>query len=91
MVYNLEDELERKLYSDQTGRFPKRSYKGMQYVMGGIEHVSNEILFEPLLNCTSGEIVAAYQNIVDKLKDANIKPTMHILDNKISTEFTEAI
>ena len=32
-VYNLQDEMDRKIYTNQTGTFPVTSYKGKQYVM----------------------------------------------------------
>ena len=43
-VYTLQDDLDRKMYTDQTGRFPIRSYRGMQHVMVLIELESNSIL-----------------------------------------------
>ena len=42
-------------------------------------------------NRQAGEMVAAYQRAVDRLKKAGIQPKMHILDNEISAEFKEAI
>jgi len=91
IVYDLADEMERKMYSDQTGRFPARSYKGMQYVMVVFDTISNAILVEPMRDRTAGEMVAAYQKSIDRLKKAGMEPKMHILDNEISREFKEAI
>ena len=31
--FNLSDEVDRKMYSDQTGRFPTMSYKGNKFIM----------------------------------------------------------
>ena len=91
IVYDLADEMERKMYSDQTGRFPTRSYQGMQYIMVVFDTISDAILVEPMRDRTAGEMVAAYQKSVDRLKKAGMEPKMHILDNEISREFKEAI
>ena len=90
-VYNLSEDMEQKMYTDQTGRFPFQSYKGMQYIMVLYELSSNVILVEPLRNKTSGEMVAAYQKLVDRLEEGGIKPNFHILDNEISGEYRDAI
>ena len=50
VVYNLQDEVERKMYTDQTGKFPTKSYRGMQYIMVLIEMDSNSILVETMRN-----------------------------------------
>ena len=79
------------MYTDQTGRFPVQSYKGMQYIMVLYELSSNVILVEPLRNKSSGEMVGAYQKLVDRLEEGGIKPNFHILDNEISGEYRDAI
>ena len=67
------------------------SYRGMQYIMVLYDLDSNAVLVERLRNKTSGEIVAAYQIFVDRLKSAGFEPKMHILDNEISAGYKEAI
>ena len=52
---------------------------------------SNAILVEGLRNRTSGEMVACYQSLVDRLKEGRFEPKLHILDNEISQEFKQAI
>ena len=48
-TYNLQEDLDRKLYSDQTGKFPIASHKGNQYVMVAYEmDISGSILAEPM-------------------------------------------
>ena len=81
VVYNLSKDFEQKMYTDQTGRFPVQSYRGMQYIIVLNEISSNIILVGPLRNRTSGEMVAAYQNLMNRLKEGGIQPTLHILDN----------
>ena len=79
------------MYKDQTGHFPVQVYMGMQYVRVLYEISSSAILVKPLRNKTSGEMVAAYQKLVDRLKEGRIEPNLHILDNKISAEYKDAI
>ena len=52
---------------------------------------SNNILCEAMKNRTSGEMVRAYQKLVDRLKEKGILPKMHILDNEGSEELYAAI
>ena len=82
--YNLSNDFDQKMYTDQTGRFPTQSYRGMQYIMVLYKISSNAILVEPLRNRTSREMVAEYTNLVYRLKESRINPTLHILDNEIS-------
>ena len=39
----------------------------------------------------AGEMVRAYQVLVDRLHEKNINPTLHILDNECSAEYKEVI
>jgi hypothetical protein len=59
-VYDLHDDMERKIYTDQTGKCPFKLYRGMQYIMVLYEMDSNGILVEGMRDRTSGEMVAAY-------------------------------
>ena len=80
------------MYTDQTGRFPTTSYRGMQYVMVLYEPTeSNAIMVEPMRNRTSGEMLATYLTLVNRLKKAGIEPKLHILDNECSNKSKEAI
>ena len=90
-VYDLDDEAQQKIYTDQTGRFPKKSSRGNQYIMVLIEMDSNAILVEAMKNRSSAEMIRAYQVLVDRLKSAGLQPTMHLLDNECSAEFKERI
>ena len=90
-MYDLHDDLELKMYTNQTGCFPVRSYRGNQYIMVLIELDSNSILVEAMQNRTSGEMVRAYQTLVDRLKESGIEPKMHVLDNECSNEFKRQI
>lgn len=89
--FNLKDEADRLMFSDQTGRFSTTSFNGNQYIMVLYETIGNNILVEPMRNRTSGEMVSAYQVLIDRMKEKDIHPTMYILDNECSTEFKETI
>ena len=52
-----------------------------------IRLVGISILVEAIQNRTPGEMIRAYQTLVDRLKECEIKPKLHILDNKCSIEF----
>ena len=79
------------MYTDQTGKFPVKLYRGMQCIMVLYKIDSNGILAESLRDRTSGELVKAYQTLVDRLKEKGFEPKLHILDSECSAEFKEAI
>ena len=58
-IYNLSDEAERLMYTDQTGRFPKKSSRGHHYIMVLIKIDSNAILEEAMKNRTTQEMIQA--------------------------------
>ena len=61
-VFNMKSEMDRKLYSDQTGKFPVTSYKGCQYIFVMYDmDTTNAILVEAMRNRTLGMIVRAYK------------------------------
>ena len=90
-TYDLKDYINSKLFMDQRGRFPVTSYKGNQFVMVMFEAASNNTLLEARRSGTSGEMVRAYQTLVDRFKEKCMLPKLRILDNECSTEFKTAI
>ena len=56
-TYDLSDNSEQRMYTDQTGKFPVRSYRGMQYITVLFEVDSNG---KSLRDRSSGELVQAY-------------------------------
>ncbi len=52
---------------------------------------SNAILVEGMMDCTSGEMMRAYQHLVDCLKTAEIQPKHHVLDKESSADSKAAI
>jgi len=90
-VFDTNDELAMKIYTDQTGRFPTRSSRGNQYIMVLAEVDSDAILVEAMRNRTAGEMIKTYNKLIERLKACGILPKHHILDNEISDEFRGAI
>jgi hypothetical protein len=81
-IYDLEDEAQLKMCTNLTGQFLKKSSHGRQYIMVLIELDSNAIIVEAMKNRMSGEILRAYQVLVDRLRSAGIQPKLHLLDNE---------
>jgi hypothetical protein len=90
-IYDLKDKAQLKMYTDQTGKFPQKSSCGNQYIMVVTGLDSNAILVGGMKNRTAGEIICAYQVLVDRLTSAGIQPKMHLLDNKCSVDFKKRI
>ncbi len=55
------------------------------------ESDSSAILVEPMKNRISGEMIRAYQALIDHLRTATIIPRHQILDNKCLEEFKTTI
>jgi hypothetical protein len=64
-ILDMKDEATQKIWTDQPGCFPKKSSKGSQYMMVLVESESNAILVEAIKNRMSGEMIRAYQVLVD--------------------------
>ncbi len=79
-TFDLSNKAERLMYTDRTGRFPKKSSKGHQYIMVLIEIDSNAILVKAMKNRSTGEMMRAYQVLVNRLRSTGVTPKMHSLD-----------
>jgi hypothetical protein len=90
-IYDLSNEAQRLMYTNQTGKFLKKSSRGYQYIMVLIKIDSNAMLAKAIKNRTVGEMIRAYQVLVERLCSAGVNPTMHILDNELSAKFKERI
>ena len=78
------------LYTDDTGRFPIRDRSGNQYVMAAY-HSSNVILAEPFSSRKDKYRLAAYNAIMQRLKEKDLLVDLHVLDNECSKEYQETI
>ena len=83
--------LERKLYSDQTGKFPYRSSRGNQYLLVMYDYDSNAIVFEALKTRQGAELAKAFQRCCLKLKVQPTERNLFILDNECSTDIKNTI
>lgn len=91
-VYDVEEEEElHSIYSNQTGRFPKKSNKGNQYIMVLVHIDSGAILVAPMKDRTAGEMIRAYQLLLNRLNTRGIRPKHHILDNECSEDYKAMI
>ena len=69
------------MYTDQTGVFPVTSKKGNKYIMILCEIDNNVIMSEAMQNRSSGGIFRNYLILIQQLKEAEIRPKKHALDN----------
>jgi hypothetical protein len=84
-------DLTNTIHSNQTGASPFTLQRGNRYKMVAIHINANYIFCKPMKNKTEGEMIAAYQRIVNRLRTANLGLKHHRLDNKASTAFKECI
>ncbi len=61
----MEDEATQKIFTDQPGRFPKKSSREKQYIMVLTKSNSNTIPIELMKNRTAGKMIWAYQTLID--------------------------
>jgi hypothetical protein len=91
-VYNIEvNEALLKIYTNQTGCFPKKLSLGNQNVMVLVELNSSAVLVKAMKNCTFSKMICTYQHLIDRLKTAEIEPQWHVLQNECSAEFKDTI
>jgi hypothetical protein len=84
-------ELSGEIHTDQTGKFPVTSQRGYRYIMVGIHIDSNYIFCETMKNRTEGEMITAYQKMVDRMDIAGLGLKHHRLDNECSDNFKKCI
>ena len=67
----------RQVHTDQTGKFPTTSKKGMKYVFVLYDYDSNSIHPVPIKNRSAEAILEAYKTIHSKLIKAGLRPKLH--------------
>ena len=88
----MQHDLDKRLYTDQTGRFPYTSLKRNQYIMVGYDaDGSSSILAQPMRNRSAGSMIEAYEEMIKQLPKGEERPTTHILNNEYSAELKRAI
>ena len=86
-----DEDLLKLIYTDGTGRFPKASCRGMNYILVLVEMDSGAILVEAMCDRSAGKHCRAYQVLLDRIHRSKVYPKKHILNNQISNEFRAAI
>ena len=84
-------ELKGTICTDLPGRFPFASDLNNNYIFVMYDFDSNNILGKPIKSRTASELVRGFELCYKELKEANITPVLHRLDNKISEDLIEAI
>lgn len=84
-------EARQTVYSDQTGKFPKRSQSGNVYIMVMVDIDSNCIFVEPMKSRKDDEMQRAYRKLMTRLKRAGVVPKKHVMDNEVSESMKDMI
>ena len=85
-VYIALKEVSVKIDSNQTGKFPTTSNRGMKYVMIFYVYDVNYILGAPIKNRSEVEFLRVYKKVYSELQSKGFKPNFHKMDNETSTE-----
>ena len=80
----LADQNENTIYSDLAGRFPVRSYSGMNYLFIAYIYTINAILIRPMKSRSDACMVDAFKDVYTYLTDKKLAPKLHVLDNECS-------
>ena len=77
--------------TDLPGRFPFTSNLSNNYIFLLYDCDSNNILIRPIKSREKSELVRGFEMCYKDLKEANITPILHRLDNEISDDLIAAI
>ena len=77
--------------SDLPGRFPFTSNKGNNYIFVMYDFDTNSIIGKPIKSREAEQLVIGYQQCFDELREGNITPILHRLDNEVNTLLFAAI
>ena len=72
------------IYTDLCRKCPVQSYRGMKYIFVAYIYKCNSILMRPMKGCTDKNMVAVFQDIYDYLREQNLTPNLHVMDNEYS-------
>ena len=84
MFYLEAVEVTGKMYIDAAGRFLVPSTKGNPYILANYNLDSNHIFAKLMKDRKKESQIQVVSNIIQRLKRAGLKPTFHVLDNKVS-------
>ena len=77
-------------YIDLTGRFPKKSLRGNEYILVGYHYDGNCILGEPIKDRQGPTITEAWKKLYDMFKLAGASPETYVMDNETSKDLLSA-
>ena len=83
-IYSTVIDLKEEIHTDQTGNFTHLSSKGNRYIM-----VAQNM--DKMRNISESQMMACYQQIVNRMKKAGLTLKNHILDNEASAAYTALI
>ena len=84
-------ELKGTVCTDLPGRFPFTSGMNNNYIFIMYDFDSNTIQGKPIKLRNASEFVRGFELCYNELKEANITPVLHRLDNEISDELIASI
>lgn len=85
------EELNGMIATDQAGRLPITSQRGMKYIMCLYNYNSNGIIAEAIKSRDGPSLVEGYNAMYKRLIAAGIEPVIQRLDNEASKLFIKAI
>lgn len=80
-----------KLYTNDMGQFPVQLCKGNQYIMLAYHCNSNVILVEPFKSKSDAHRIAAYNAIMERLRQQGLSIDLQVLDNEASQKYRQVI
>ena len=77
-------------YIDLTGRFPKKSSRGNEYILVAYHFDANHIMALPIKNRRGPTITEAWETIHNDFKRAGAAPNTYVLDNEKSKDLIDS-
>ena len=72
------------MYTDITGTFPVRSFKGRQYIFVAYVYDLYAIIVRAMPSCTDAAMVTAFNEVISTLKTGGYTPSLNVMDNECS-------
>ncbi|KAL7500917.1 hypothetical protein ACHAWT_008970 [Skeletonema menzelii] len=85
----LADKIEGTIYTDITGALPHRSLEGNLYYLIAYIHDMNAIMARPIKSTKSEDIVGAFEEIFQYLKERGYAPKLNVTDNQAATQIKQ--
>ena len=80
-----------KMFTDQTGTFPVRSFNNMKLIFVAYVYDINAILAVPLKSRTKEAMTDAFTQVIHYLNKQECKPKVNVMDNECSKAVEEHI